>query len=119
MPGAKNRLKTEYSFAVNEGFAQLQRMAGRDYHHLPPNSGNTNDDIYLDAVYGGHADPEEPQEFTVYSVDWDERGRPHRVDEEPSAPFEKRLDEEFPGWIYRKDSDELYVLKDERESHER
>lgn len=63
-------LKGSYSVETSEGFARLSRMAGRDYRWPPPNSGNVNEDIMLDAVYGGAADPSAPREYAVYSIEW-------------------------------------------------
>lgn len=89
MPGAHHGLKTNYSIETNEGFARLQRMAGRDYEWPPPNSGNVNEEIYLNAVYGGEAEPDMPGEYAVYSLDWLENAeRPTqtgRPDEELEA----------------------------------
>lgn len=121
MPGAYHRLKSNYSIETNEGFARLSRMSGRDYEELPPNSGNVNEDIMLDAVYGGAADPSVPNEYAVYSVEWlDEH--PEDVEEipdterafgEPQEDFTRYLDENFEGWVYHKDRGEVYVLTEE------
>jgi hypothetical protein len=104
--------------ATNEGFALLSRMAGRDYDSLPSDTGNVNDEIMLDAVYGGAASPDEPQEYTVYSVDWldempedvEELADAERVAGEPIEDFTRYLDENFEGWVYHHDRGEVYVL---------
>jgi hypothetical protein len=97
-------------------------MAGRDYESLPFDSGNVNEDIMLDAVYGGAANPDEPQEYIVYSVDWSE-DHPEDVDEkfeevgraggEPVEDFARYLDQNFDGWVYHRDRGEVYVLNDQ------
>lgn len=120
MPGAHHGLKSNYSIETNEGFARLSRMAGRDYEWPAPNSGNVNEDIFLDAVYGGAADPSVPQEYAVYSVDWlDEHAEDvseleeERVSGEPVEDFTRYLDENFEGWVYHHDRGEVYVVKEE------
>lgn len=123
MTGYQHKLKARYSFITEEGFARLEQMGRRKIFHEPPESGNVGDDIYQDAVYGGEADPDLPQEFVVYSVDWlDEeeqelaegaaeraQGRPERGD------LEAHFDGAFSGWVYQQDRDTLYALRQRRD----
>ena len=134
MPGAHHNLKANYSISTNEGFARLSRMAGKSYEWPPPNSGNVNEGIMIDAVYGGAADPDVPGEYAVYSIDWleehpeeaedlarstdaqraEEADLPEeaqRVEGEPVEDFAQRLNDLFPGWVYNQERDEVYVLK--------
>lgn len=121
MTGAYHRLKSNYDISTNEGFARLSRMAGRDYEWPPPNTGNVNEDIMLDAVYGGAADPSVPREYAVYSVDWldenpddvEEIPEVERVSGEPQEDFTRYLDENFEGWVYHRERGEVYVLTEE------
>lgn len=121
MPGAYHGLKSNYSVSTNEGFARLSRMAGRDYESLPLDSGNVNEDIMIDAVYGGAANPDEAQEYTVYSVDWLDEN-PEEVEDleeserafgEPVEEFTRYLNENFEGWVYHHDRGEVYVLNEQ------
>ncbi len=121
MPGAYHGLKSSYSIETNEGFARLSRMAGRDFERqvFRDDSGNVNDDIFLDAVYGGAANPDAPHEYAVYSVDWldehpedvEEIAELERVAGEPVEDFTRYLDENFEGWVYHHDRGEVYVVK--------
>ncbi|MFP4598068.1 MAG: hypothetical protein ACLFVJ_07440 [Persicimonas sp.] len=123
MPGINRGLKSNYSIETNEGFARLSRMAGRNYDWPPLDSGNVNEDIMLDAVYGGAVNPNAPQEFAVYSIDWldehpedvEELEEVERIPGEPVEDFARRLDETFSGWVYNTDREEVYVLIDQTE----
>ena len=123
MAGAYHRLKSNYSIETNEGFARLSRMADyEDHRGLPPNTGNVNEELLVDAVYGGAANPEEPQQYAVYSVDWLDKS-PGDVDEipdtvrssaaEPQEDFMRYLDENFEGWVYHRERGEVYVLTED------
>ena len=133
MPGVHHTLKSNYSIETNEGFARLSRMAGKDHEWPPPNTGNVNEEIMTDAVYGGAVDPNAPQEYAVYSVDWleeqdelpegleetsaqqaeeaDVPAQGEQVAGRPVEDFTRRLGEMFGGWIYHRDRGEVYVLK--------
>ncbi|MGM0557324.1 MAG: hypothetical protein ACQEVA_13150 [Myxococcota bacterium] len=117
MTGYKHDLKADYSFLTEEGFARLEQMAGREVSYEPPNTGNVHEDIYEDAVYGGEADPDAPQEFVVYGLDWVEdtegEGSAERAESRPIADIERHFDESFSGWVYNKHDSEVYALKDE------
>ncbi len=118
MTGYKHGLKADYSFLTEEGFAQLERMADREVSHDPPNTGNLNEDIYKDAVYGGDADPGAPQEFVVYGLEWEEGSDESNVERakgRPVADIERHFDDSFSGWVYNKDNSEVYALKDNDE----
>lgn len=137
MAGEDNMLQDSYSFAVDRGFAVLSRMAGHHDAWPPPNTGNVNDDILLDAVYGGSFDPDVPGEYTVYRVDWldelpgeeaqdplseideDELAQARelraqrqrrRISGEPVEAFRRHLDDNFKGWLYHHGKDEVFVL---------
>jgi hypothetical protein len=114
MTGYKHDLKADYSFLTEEGFARLEEMSGREVSHTPPNTGNVNEDIYEDSVYGGDADPDAPQEFVVYGLDWaenTEEGSAERAEGRPVADIERHFDENFSGWVYNEAKSEVYALK--------
>jgi hypothetical protein len=134
MANGFNRLQSSYSIALNEGYAVLSRMAGRNPEWPHPNSGNVDEEIMLDAVYGGSANPEVPGEYTVYSVDWldeipdesDEEAlkaaqdiadgaaaRSKRVSGEPTEEFRRYLDDNFKGWVYHHGRGEVFVIADD------
>lgn len=115
MTGYKHELKADYSFLTEEGFARLEQMADRDVSHEPPNTGNINENIYEDAVYGGDANPDAPQEFVVYDLDWVEdadEGHAERAEGRPVADIERHFDDSFSGWVYDKGKSEVYALRD-------
>jgi hypothetical protein len=124
MPGVHHNLKANYSIETSEGFARLSRMAGRDYSWPPPNTGNVNEDIMIDAVYGGSVEPDAHQEFAVFNVDWldehpedaeeldqiSDTDQIEQVRGRPVEEFTRYLDETFPGWVYHHERGEVYVV---------
>ncbi|MFW5968278.1 MAG: hypothetical protein ACOCV2_12205 [Persicimonas sp.] len=92
MAGFHRDLKESYSIETMEGFARLSRMSGREDQWPPSESGNVDDDIYLDAVYGGVADPSQPREYVVYSIEWLEE---HPDEAAEIAAAEERDEEEL------------------------
>lgn len=122
----RDGLQDSYSIAVDRGYAVLSRMAHPEQAWPPPNTGNINEEIMLDSVYGGSIDPESPGEYLVYSIDWvDEIPAERPIDPEqapdispqvsraigePTEAFTRHLDDYFKGWIYHRGRQELYVL---------
>lgn len=92
MAGFHRDLRENYSVETMEGFARLSRMSEREDQWPPQDSGNVGDDIYLDAVYGGVADPSQPREYAVYSIEWLEE---HPDEAAEIAAAEERDEEEL------------------------
>jgi|GEM_PF-3796578 len=132
MSQSRQELEARYAVELNQGYAVLARMSG--FQDGPaPNTGNVDDEIMLNAVYGGTASPDALGPYTVYQVDWldeipDEdanqdalriKSAPHRerISGEPTEAFRRYLDDHFKGWIYHHGRGELYVIAEPGEDY--
>lgn len=125
MPRQSDPLESRYAVELDRGYAVLARMSDASAP-TAPNTGNVDDEIMLNAVYGGTASPDIPGPYTVYQVDWldalpdddasqDALGLPsathrQRVSGQPAEAFQRYLDDQFKGWIYHHARGELYVI---------
>lgn len=132
MSTSRQQLEARYAVELNQGYAVLARMSGSPQDPAP-NTGNVDEEILLNAVYGGSASPDTPGPYTVYQVDWlDElpeqdgnqdalrtqsAAHRERVAGEPTEAFQRYLDDHFKGWIYHHGRGELYVIAEPGEDY--
>ncbi|AWV90826.1 hypothetical protein [Bradymonas sediminis] len=130
MENERQDLESRYAVELAQGYAVLARMSGFQ-EDTAPNTGNVDDEIMLNAVYGGSASPEHLGPYTVYQVDWldelpDEdqsedalrvlsATNRERIAGEPAEAFQRYLDDQFKGWVYHHERGELYVIADQSE----
>lgn len=127
MANSLQKLEARYSVELAQGYAVLARMSGAP-EDPAPNTGNIDDEIMLNAVYGGSASPDTLGPYAVYQVDWlddlpDEDSNQdalrvqsatnrERISGEPAEAFRRYLDDQFKGWVYHHGRGELYVIAD-------
>ena len=104
--------QSSYELDVDIGFALLEQMEDNDgvrQFRYTPDHGDF-EDMLLTGVYGGHIDPDTPQEFYVYSIEWPEQLG--EADEDLLEVLSTELDSLFPGWVLDQNEDKVYVLQD-------
>lgn len=105
--------RSSYEVDLDVGFALLEQMEdeeGAVHFESDPEEDRMNK-IYLTGVYGGGVDPDRPQRFYVYSIDWPDELR-NEYDEAVLEGLSTELNELFPGWVVDQEEDKVYVLRD-------
>ena len=104
--------RSSYELDLEIGFALLEQMEDTEgihsYRHTP-DEGHF-DDILLTGLYGGQVDPDEPQEYLIYSLDWPEQ-LADRSDQAVLDELSEELDSLFPGWVLDRGEDKVYILR--------
>lgn len=107
---------SSYEVELEIGFALLEKVEGPqgpEFYQSVPDEGSF-ENLLLTGVYGGSVDPEEIQDFLVYSVQWPEDLG--EFDEDLLELLSEELDSLFPGWIYDQKRDRIYILQSLEES---
>ncbi len=104
--------QSSYELDLTIGFALLEQMEDTEgihsYRHTPDEG--PMEDLLLQGVYGGQVDPDEPQEYLIYRLDW-----PHQLadpdDEDLLQELAEELDSLFSGWVLDRGEDKVYILR--------
>ncbi len=105
--------RSSYELELDVGFALLEQMEDQSGARRYDTAGNEDqfEDLLINGVYGGEIDPDKSQEFYVYTIDWPEE-LADEYDEEILETLSSELDSLFPGWVFNREEDEVYILDD-------
>lgn len=105
--------RTSYELDLEVGFALLEQMENEQgaVHFESDPEEDQFANMMLTGVYGGGVDPDRPQRFYVYSIDWPDELR-DEYDEAVVEGLSAELDSLFPGWVVDREADKVYVLRD-------
>lgn len=105
--------RSSYEVDLDVGFALLEQMEdeeGAVFFESDPQEDQLAN-VMLTGVHGGGVDPDRPQSFYIYTIDWPDELR-DEYDEAVLEGLSAELDSLFPGWVVDKDEDKVYVLRD-------
>lgn len=105
--------QSSYEVDLDIGFALLEQVEGQQgavhFESDPEEDELTN--IMMTGLHGGNVDPDRPQRFYVYDVDWPDQL--HDVyDEDVAEGLAEELNSLFEGWVVDRDEDQIYALRD-------
>lgn len=104
--------RSSYELELEMGFALLEKVegpTGPERFRSVPDEG-TFDNLVLAGVYGGSVDLDESQDFYIYNVQWPDELED--LDDDLFEMLSEELDSLFPGWVFDKKKDKIYILQD-------
>lgn len=104
--------QSSYEVDLEIGFALLEQVEDEEgaVHFESDPEEDRLANIMLTGVHGGGVDPDRPQRFYVYDIDWPDEL--HDVyDEDVVEGLAAELDSLFPGWVVDRDEDQIYALR--------
>lgn len=105
--------RSSYEIELEIGFALLEQMEdhqGAQRFRYTPDHGEF-EDMMLTGFYGGLVDPDETQEFFVYTLQWPDEIADD-TDEELIEVLSSELDSLFPGWVFDEKEKKVYIMRD-------
>lgn len=106
--------RSSYELDLDVGFALLEQMedaTGPRRYESDPDAQDWMERAIVSGVHGGHVDFDEPQEFFVYTIDWPAELH-DRYDDEVLESLSSELDGLFPGWVFDREQDKVFILSD-------